>query len=244
MTQKPNLLREIRSLRQDLHDLKNCQLQYFTISISGTGAILGLSIILGATAYKGLAFLAPLTVILPCWLIFFDKATTITRIVGYQRLLEDQISGKAHSFGRSYNYYGWENSLSIFRSKENEAWSYVKKFMGRRSIFSFLGMFSLKTRHRFWMINWYTFFLLSSICCLCGYLILCDQKFNFLSLCDPASIIPASAWAEIVALFLFLVCTIYTLILLYFLKIGSLSYEGCSLIWRYILTTDLKNEFD
>ena len=80
---------EISALRQDLQDLKRCQLQYFTLTLTGTGAILGLAAIF-SESFRGLALLAPLCVILPNWVIFFDKATTITRIVGYQRALEEQ----------------------------------------------------------------------------------------------------------------------------------------------------------
>lgn len=66
---KENVSREIGTLRLDLQDLKRCQLQYFTLAITGTGAILGLSAILG-NDLKGLALLAPLSLILPSWLIF------------------------------------------------------------------------------------------------------------------------------------------------------------------------------
>jgi hypothetical protein len=98
--------RELGYLRSDLQSLKICQLQYLTLAITSSGAIFGLSVLSDKPSW-GIALLAPLCVVLPTWLIFFDKATTITRIVGYQILLEEQlISGTV-----LFDFVGYENSL-------------------------------------------------------------------------------------------------------------------------------------
>ena len=140
---KSTAIREISALRQDLQDLKRCQLQYFTLAITGTGAVLGLSVLLDAN-FKGIALLVPLCVILPTWVIFFDKATTITRIVGYQITLEKQISAKEPV----YRCLGYETALAEFRAREKEAEDAVRSQIKskRPSLFTVL---ILRTRHRF-----------------------------------------------------------------------------------------------
>src|SRR5262249_17478211 len=89
--------KEVGALRDELRELKRCQLQYFTLTVTGTGAILGLARIAGGngTASVRVSALAPLTIILPCWCIFFDKATSITRIVGLLRYFEAQLRDHA-----------------------------------------------------------------------------------------------------------------------------------------------------
>lgn len=58
-------------------------------------------------------YLLPLTVLIPAWLVFFDKAKTITRIVAYYRLLESIILNNVY-----FNFIGWENSVMRFREWE------------------------------------------------------------------------------------------------------------------------------
>ena len=102
------LLHEMDTLRAELQHLKNCQVRYFLFSITMTGTVIAL-----VTKYSAgytAAYLAPLVVVIPCWWIFFDKASTITRIVGYYRVLEKMIL----STGRHW-YIGWENALAEFR---------------------------------------------------------------------------------------------------------------------------------
>jgi hypothetical protein len=228
---KEFLIREINDLRSDLKDLKRCQLQYFSISITATGAILGfLGSATIAQNLKDSAFLVPLTVILPCWLIFFDKATTITRIVGYQRILERQITGEA------FTYFGWENALSNFREKEIETWEKVKTRMPRKPLRSYFAMFIPWTRHRFWVLNWYTFLLLSLVCCL-GSIIQGGGNNTFtVSFFWGKTYSCNSQYLPIVALSAVIACTGYTTYLLNLLINGRLSYKGCTLIWEKILT--------
>jgi hypothetical protein len=228
MRQQAYLLRELSDLRSDLKDLKRCQLQYFSISITATGIILGFSGELDQSL-KDLALLVPLTVILPCWLIFFDKATTITRIIGYQRIIEKQL------IGIPYIYIGWENALSKFRIEEKLTWEEVKKEIPSKTLKSFLSMFIPWTRHRFWILNWYTFFFLSLIGCFGAIIVVGDSKpFNFpLYFFKPISC--NEIWLPISALCFVIGCTAYTIYLLNLLIDGRLSYKGCTLIWENLL---------
>ena len=86
------LQEEQKLLRNEISQLKGCQLQYFTLTVTGTATLFGLAAMSQNPMVIGVAFLAPLAIILPCWWIFFDKATTITRIVGYYRVIERMIA--------------------------------------------------------------------------------------------------------------------------------------------------------
>lgn len=226
---KANVNREITALRQDLQDLKRCQLQYFTLAIMSTGAILGLSAILGEDL-KGLALLAPLAVILPVSVIFFDKATTITRIVGYQMLLEKQVCAQTQII----DYKGYENALGKFRIKEAEAWQAIHQDL--RSVRpSLWTVIFLKTRHRFWMINWYTFTALSLICCSGAYNLLSRNCVDLFLPFGVHILAPErTMWAGS-AFVLVAICSTYTLWLIFSLTHGGLSYRACAMKWEYIL---------
>lgn len=111
--------KELELLRKELRDLKDCQLKYFTLSITTTGLILGVIARFGPdTTVPDIFYLlplVPLAIVLPSWFVFFDKAKTITRIVAYYRLLESLIIGNI-----SFNFIGWENSVALFRKQECE----------------------------------------------------------------------------------------------------------------------------
>ncbi|MBI4653900.1 MAG: hypothetical protein HY752_02760 [Nitrospirae bacterium] len=233
---KENVSREIGTLRLDLQDLKRCQLQYFTLAITGTGAILGLSAILG-NDLKGLALLAPLSLILPSWLIFFDKATSITRIVGYQRVLEKQLCAQLPI----YKYLGYENALAEFRFKEQEAWQAVRHSLQstRPNLFEIA---FLKTRHRFWMINWYTFAMLSLVCCSGAYTLLSENAVDlFLPFGIHLSAPERTMWAGS-AFILVTICSVYSFWFILSLTHGGLSYEACEKKWEYILSINKVGE--
>ncbi|HHJ19552.1 MAG TPA: hypothetical protein ENJ84_06950 [Gammaproteobacteria bacterium] len=106
------MLKEKDFLRAELQHLKHCQLKYFSLSITVTGVIFGVGAKL-ESSFDGAIFLAPLLVVIPCWWIFFDKAKTISRIVGYYRVLEELVNGS-----ECYKYIGWENSLEKFRQHQ------------------------------------------------------------------------------------------------------------------------------
>jgi hypothetical protein len=160
-------------LRLEIQELKKCQLQYFISSVAGTGIIFGL--IDKPTDGKELFFLAPLIILIPCWWTFFDKATTITRLVGYTMCLENQLASE------NPKYIGYETALKTFRQQEDEAknssakktrfsirdaWRKLYLSYKHIHIKELFKLVFLRTRHRYWMINWYTFFALTVICCL------------------------------------------------------------------------------
>src|SRR5262245_22392976 len=156
---------EQKLLREELKELKKCQLQYFIVSVASTGVIFGL--IEKPADGKELFFLAPLLILIPCWWTFFDKAHTITRLVGYLACLEGQL------LSPNPKYIGYETGLQKFRQIEDES-KKLKKSIGIGKKLARLGeytktsliLFMLPTRHRYWMINWYTFLTLTSVCCL------------------------------------------------------------------------------
>jgi len=232
------IFEEIKTLRNDLQELKRCQIQYFSLSITSTGGILGLVAILDSAKIGGLALLAPLVIILPCWLIFFDKATTITRIVGYQRILEKSIWNIPQE---EYVHKGYENSLSEYRSQEKKIW---REIGSERIPFkpSILGMLILKTRHRFWMINWYTFTLLSFLCCSTSYTILTDKVTKLALPLGIQIIAPERSLWSGTAFVLVILCAIYTFRMIISLTRGQNSYNGCTRIWEKVLLSERQTE--
>jgi len=233
-----DIRREIGIARQELQDLKHCQLQYFSIAIASTGSIFGLAGILmnkipGLDNLGGWAFLAPLSVILPSWIIFFDKATSITRIVGYQRILEKLLKKQDE-----YEYIGYENALAEFRKNEKRAWKKIrgeeKKEEKKKDNSD--GQALLLTRHRYWVINWITFLILSLIC-LIGYVFLSKNN-QIVDLTLPFGIHflapKLTVWiTPPFALVIF--CLAYTYWLFLLLTHGRLSYNNCTKIWQHIL---------
>jgi len=172
MDDRLNVLSNERNiLRSEILSLKQCQVHYFWGSVTAAGALLGLGSKLGSQDSSTLFYLAPLVIILPCWLIFFDKATTITRIVGYSRLLEYLI---INPIDIDFAYIGWENALSLFRSR-----NLPKPGFGEllKRFFKYLTdilkaiplLFSFKSAHRYWSLNWLTFFGVSTFCWSLGF---------------------------------------------------------------------------
>jgi len=149
-------------LRNELLHLKDCQVKFLTFSVTATAIILGIigrSNLIFPTGPKflpGEMWLIPLAVLLPAWWIFFDKATTITRIVGYFRWLEKIILEK-HS---SVNFLGWENALKKFREQNTKE---------KINIGEMVKILRFGTTHRYWVITYYIFFFLSLVCLIGGY---------------------------------------------------------------------------
>jgi hypothetical protein len=234
-----DIRRELSSIiRQELQDLKHCQLQYFTIAITGTGAILGLSGISSVIECKGLALLAPLSIILPSWMIFFDKATSITRITGYQRILEEMLIDNQNQQVK-YKYIGYENALAEFRQNEDSAWEVCKNDKSEKQN----NLALLLTRHRYWIVNWLTFLILSLICLLGAYALLSTNN-KPVNLTLPLGVHITAPQRTIWTALPFVLVTIsliYNLWLLFLLMHGRLSYNNCAKIWRYILDINRKN---
>lgn len=109
-------LEEYKILREELKSLKNCQVTYFTASVTATGLIFTVAAKLSLTL-PSITFLFPLAILIPAWAVFFDKSLTISRIIGYYRILEDLLSGRETNL--TIEYKGWENSLKDFRDYES-----------------------------------------------------------------------------------------------------------------------------
>jgi len=268
----PLLMKERELLKTELQTLKHCQVQYFAITITATGAVLGLAEKLGAGPGGGLIYLAPLVIILPCWTIFFDKATTITRIVGYSRILEHLLAGQC-----ALSYIGWENALREFRRREHPAprqegakekarrlrsrikwsWADSRQQGGRwdrlRSLWANLRgqwrplaaryrkglkplwadlwemaknaarsvwlLVNFRREHRYWAINWLTFFGLGF-----GSLLLAGSR--------GAGLSSATWWALAV---LFLLLSMHNADVLWSLVKGPCSYDRREDFWCEIL---------
>lgn len=149
------------ALRDELQNLRNQQITFLTTSVTVSGLVLGVATSLASAPDLGIIFLFPLIVLLPSWWIFFDKATTITRIVGYYRILERLILKHCEAS----NFVGWENAIGEFRKRKARGeLSYPKKIEFKERFSHTLEMLSLRVGNRYWVLCYYIFFALSAVC--------------------------------------------------------------------------------
>lgn len=226
------LQEEQKLLRNEISQLKGCQLQYFTLTVTGTAALFGLAAMSKDPIVIGVAFMAPLAIILPCWWIFFDKATTITRIVGYYRVIERMIAEYPNS---NTKYIGYERALAIYRKeddgtgrKDMKQCEIVDKT--RRSHQQTRGSTHKKIRHRYWNINWYTYTLLSSISCLLSAIFLhSNNAHKYLYL------------VPVMGLVVSIIFAISTRKLMHAVIDGEYSYNENHYFWEYIHSKEINN---
>lgn len=160
MTKSDLYERERAALREELHNLKGCQITFLTHSVTATGVLLGLGASLGSTAYPAVVFLFPVIVLLPSWWVFFDKATTITRVVGYYRVLEQLMLGNYEA-----DFVGWENALGEFRRRQiGGRLIPADHFKTHGRLSCLRATVSLTTGHRYWVISNWTFLSLATLC--------------------------------------------------------------------------------
>ena len=212
MDNKEILLQEKDALRRELKHLKDCQLRYFILSITVTGLVL--SIGAKGNGISSSVYLGPLVIVLPCWIIFFDKAKTITRIVGYYRVLEQMANGN-----KSFQHIGWENSLCKFRDWQsaNKLTYNLETDDDRKETIK--QILKLNVPHRYWVINYYTFATLSLLSVVCS---LADFSLK--------NILFAT-----VSLIFIAVSMRYNLNMLYDLIDGRNSYDANQNFWEKIL---------
>lgn len=107
---------ELILLREEMNNLKNCQVTFLTIAVTGTALLLALAS--GATPNTpfGKVCYLPLVILIPAWWIFFEKAKTISRIVGYLRVIEMLNFGPR---GKN-KFVGWENAQAKYRKFERD----------------------------------------------------------------------------------------------------------------------------
>jgi len=170
MGNKELYYKERDMLREELHDLKNCQVTFLTFSITATALLLGLIEKLSPTDSQALFYLIPLIILLPSWCIFFEKATTISRIVGYNRVLERLILNDKLSVE---NFAGWENTLAEVRNRGNDYEIKTKRKvvnlwgeLGVKNQLSFISkIFGIRpSYHRYWALIYNIFCWLSGLC--------------------------------------------------------------------------------
>jgi hypothetical protein len=136
-----------------------------------------------------------------------------------------------------YKYVGYENALALYRSQQQEKWNIVRKTLCIPKA-DFIKMLFLGTRHRYWMINWYTFALLSFICCISSYTLLGGIKTDLSLPFGIHETISARFLGAVTASFLVFICAIYTFWLVVSLTRGRSSYEACAQIWEQILDAE------
>ena len=215
-------------VRSDIADLKKCQLQYFTLSITGTAAILSISnYFISLEQINYFVPLTPLLIALPCWWIFFDKAHTISRNIGYVQVLEEILidNKKAGNY-----YFGFENALRKLRNNgEDKTIKIIKPTLEKKCIFE-LFKFN-KHRFRYWTLNWIVFTFLSYLCCTFSWIIL----YRHHSSCLFSSENTFQLFILFISSFFVLVTSIYTLFIVKKLVFGEYSYNSYYKIWKLIL---------
>jgi len=215
MAQEELILKERELLKAELQSLKNCQVQYFSFGITATGVIFGLAEKVGDKPAIGLVYLIPLLVVIPLWSIFFDKASSITRIVGYLRILEKLLVKD-----KRYRYEGWENALREFRKREaDDRYNFfVEPFvMIFRAFCALWPLVDFRRQHRYWAINWLSF---------CG-LGVCSLYMARLRGAEPKLLILFTA--------LFVVACIHNADVLWCLIRGKFKYDKREEQWQEIL---------
>ena len=211
------LQNEINLLREELYNLKKCQITFFSLSITATGLLISIAGRPEITSLKSTFFLAPLVILIPCWWIFFDKATTITRIVGYYRIIESLLINNKQSI----RYIGWENALRDFRHRQNKI--DMSAFVVKPNIRRICDLFFLfRKAHSFWVTIWYTYFLLSLLCLMLGFFSHHDH------------------WSDImllsVATIMFFFSIVITGKMVWRLVYGKNSYDVNEKVWEIILS--------
>jgi hypothetical protein len=226
---KPEVIaKEMEMLRRELHDLKECQIKFVSSTPTITGFLLGVPYIFGragdSAASHPIKYLLPLLVLLPAWWVFFDKAKTITRIVGYYRVLEALACNEF----QPAQFPGWERSLGIWRGgAAGEIWKSKrgeilksKGFLGW--ILESLRAILLVVNQRYWLLAFYTFALLSVICLAIPCYVLHINH-----------IWPDGFEARITVIMCGLVayCAVANLIVLGRLMWGQHSYDATCIVW-------------
>ena len=229
---------EMHNLREELRDLKSYQFKLLSIAAVVTGFLLSLTRLRLDSAVSTIPapslYLLPLVVVVPSWFIFFDKAKTITRIVGYYRNAEAYVRKEG-----SIEYFpGWERSLGCFRQRRAEALRTVRSREQKRKWISriwfsakhFFAVALLIDSQRYWTLAYYTFLALSAICLWVpirsNFPLRPDLWVVFLR---PESIL------LVFAVGLTLYCAVFNSIILSRLVWGEHSYDFLEKLWQEVL---------
>lgn len=207
------LQQEHSLLREEMRELKHCQITFLSIAISSTGVLLSLSATLCSHFCTGV-YLFPLIILIPFWWIFFDKATTITRIVGYYRVLEEALLTPSAMKG----FKGWERALRQFRQLQKDGGlKYIDE-----STTTIWQILMLRTSHPYWVLTYYSFAGLSFLCLTLN--IYATDRSNL-----PMVILSLAATALVA------VTAYWNMRLLLRLISGANSYRANEIFWRKLL---------
>lgn len=220
---------EWESLRKEQEFLKGCQLRYFLLSITSVVAFVGL-LNMGPNNIHDFEheipwiFLSPLMIIIPCWLIYFDKAKSIGRIVGYLMILEELLLSQNNNVIDSF--IGWERSLAKFRH------DFITNKLNRNDNVYDLNFWDqafrlifLRSTNKYWTFHFYAFAAASFMCLL-------------LSTTEIENA-PKIFWASVA---IFICVMIYTFEQLRRLVFGRNSYIAHERKWRETLLEQIAEE--
>ena len=216
--------REHSLVRAELHDLKKCQVEFLVFSVTASATILGITAGL-EPGYLDLLLLVPLLILLPSWWVFFDKARTITRCVGYVRVLEAILLGEEDVT----TFIGWERALKEWRHRSRvESRS---KRPGLREAKKAL----LAVKTNYWLLVYWTFAGVSAVCILVSALVF-FQASHLRGNIGGGSYIVHLVFL-IVGCLLWLVSTLHNAHVLYDLmgETGNKTYLHAEILWRQIL---------
>jgi hypothetical protein len=102
-----------RDLRAELGHLKTCQTALLVFSSTGAGIFIGLLGNTNTFIPQSYLLLLPLIFLLPLWIIFYEKARTIARIVGFLRIQE-----KLYVLQSRMAVIGWESAMEQYKNKQ------------------------------------------------------------------------------------------------------------------------------
>jgi hypothetical protein len=157
---------EHTNLRHEMNHLRTCQMQFLTFGTTGASFVLGLVLSNNFEIWSNNKFLLsilcliPLGILLPSLWMFFDKAKTFNRIVGYYYWIENVLLDKV----TLKIFFGWENSLNIFR----------KKIIPHDTANINLDDFSKikKSKRFYWKYSFAIFSILITVCLVSSFIVL------------------------------------------------------------------------
>jgi hypothetical protein len=173
----------IRDLRNELIHLKSFQIRIITFGLTGAGIFLGLIKEFGPSPQ--FCYFLPLIMVLPFWFIFFEKARTIARNIGFIRIQEKLLlSGSPDAL------IGFENAMHLYRSKKGEKLDKnpkVIKYISNLTKDGHKNAKKMLTSH-YWVSTYIVFFTFSILCILMSALVA-----NSPNIPEPTYLIPLGA---------------------------------------------------
>lgn len=262
---------EIKYMKDEIKSLKDCQTKYVSLSVTVVGVILSLFMTTYYTIphnysnisynytnasymqnnFNGydvnIAWLIPLLILLPFSHIFFDKAKTIQRMIGYSQILE---GFNRNRYPRN-KFIGWESSMAKYRSLQEKEEKIIKqkkykivcweelepinktKFL--LSTFGFPDASKSQIKPSYYMgLVYMTFFLITVLCLV---LAICPAIKNISYNCRMEMLRINMLNFIIVLAFLLLSISVlkYDLKTLYQLQYGFHTIEANATLWEVLL---------